>query len=111
MNELVIQILDGFDGGRWCLVLRETDDRTYEVFQSKGLQSGGYTWEAIAHALVALRAPELAQELDINAEGDEMYAYAKERAPLEAFEKLLVAAAADHSLLEAAMAHAGDDLE
>jgi len=110
VDELEVDILD-LDEGRWCLVIRRTDDATFELFETRGLQGGGYTWQAIANALIALRAPELAALVEVDAEAEEMSAYAHERAPLEALKALLVSAAANHELLEVAMAHAGDDLE
>jgi len=97
--------------GRWCLVLWDSDEATYALFDELGLQGGGYTWEAVALGLLELRAPQLSSLLEVNAEGDEMYAYAATRPPLEAFEALLRAGAADHSLLRAAMERAGDRLE
>ena len=110
MDELKFEILD-FEDGRWLLVIRHTDDATYELFETRGLQGGGYTWQAIANALIALHAPELAALVEVDAEAEEMSAYAQDRAALEALSALLVSAAANHELLEAAMLHAGDDLE
>lgn len=97
--------------GRWCLVLLNADEQTYQLFHELGLQSGGYTWEPITRALVGLESNELASSLDIHAEGDEMYVYAPRRDPLIALECLLRRASGDHALLRRAMELAGDDLE
>ncbi len=93
------------------LVVTHADSATYELFDARGLQGGGYTWLPIARALVALHAPELAEQLDFNAEGDDFYVYAASREPLAVLEQLIRDAATDHHKLCAAMEHAGDDLE
>ena len=87
------------------------DDRTYALFDELGLQGGGYTWEGIAHALVALRAPELAEDLDVNAESEEMFVYSGKLSALQKLESLLREAAANHDLLRGAIERAGDELE
>lgn len=99
------------DRDRYLLVVAAIDDDTGALFDQMGLQGGGYTWEGLAHALIALKAPDLAAQVEINAEGDEMYTYAATREPLERLEALLLAACSDHSLLRAAINEAGDDLE
>ena len=109
-NQLEIRIDPPFEG-KWCLVLCNSDDATYALFDELELQGGGYTWAGIAHALVDWKAPELNSSLDINAEGDEMYVYASEGAPLERLEGLLRMAAGDHELLRAVIERAGESLE
>jgi hypothetical protein len=99
------------DDGRWLFVVSDADKTTYALFDSEGLQGGGYTWQAIARSLLTWRAPDLAAELQILAEGDEMYTYAQTPEPLERLAALLAEAAQDHSIMREAMARAGDELE
>lgn len=109
-NRLEIRIDPPFEG-RWCLVVSNSDNATYALFDELELQGGGYTWEGIAHALVDWKAPELTSSLEINAEGDEMYVYADERAPLERLEALLRMVAGDHEMLRSVIERAGESLE
>jgi hypothetical protein len=99
------------DDGEFCMTVIDADERTYELFEELELQGGGYTWEGIVTALIEMRMPEALPTLRIGAEADNMYAYSRDRDVLERIAELIRTACADHTLLKAAIDHAGDDLE
>jgi Immunity protein 51 len=99
------------EDGRFCLTIRDSDERTTSLFEDRGLQGGGYTWEGIVTALVELKLPKEIPLLEIGAEADNMFAYCQDRAILERIADLVQSACADHQLLNAAIDHAGEDLE
>lgn len=99
------------DDKRYCLTIMDADDRTMELFESRELQGGGYTWEGIVNALLEMKMPDAIPLLEIGAEADNMYAYCADRGVLEQLAHLVRSACADHKLLESAIKHAGDDLE
>lgn len=110
--ETAIQISDDGRGqGGFLLTLIDADDRTVALFEDRGLQGGGYTWEGIVTALVEMRMPESLPKLEIGAEADNMYIYCADRKLLEQVAGLVRTAIADHDLLVAAIEHAGEDLE
>tara|TARA_R110002096_G_scaffold377590_1_gene571405 strand:+ start:975 stop:1310 length:336 start_codon:yes stop_codon:yes gene_type:complete len=96
---------------RWCLVVVDTDDATHEFFEKLGLQGGGYTWEGLANQLIELKAPHLKGKLDINAEAEEMYAYAPSPGELDELSKLLLSLTTDHQILKSIVDQAGDAIE
>src|SRR3954471_15197358 len=100
--------------GRHCLTIGDTDihEKTNALFEDRGLQGNGYTWEGIVAALIALHLPaEAARLRDLGAEADNVYLYCDDRALLERVAELFRQALADHQLLEQAIEQAGDDLE
>jgi hypothetical protein len=108
--ETEILIFESEDG-RYCLNLVGTDDRTYELFKELERQGGGYTWEGIVTSLSELNTPNVLHKVDIGAEADNMYIYTAHRKTLEDIASLVRDACSDHSLLQKAIDHAGDDLE
>jgi hypothetical protein len=107
-----IQILDDGEGrGGFLLTLMDADERTAALFEDRGLQGGGYTWEGIVTALVRMRAPESLNKLKFGAEADNMYIYCPDRLLLEEVAGLVRKAIAEHDLLLAAIEYAGKALE
>jgi hypothetical protein len=105
-----ISVFDSQDG-RFCLAAMIEDKATDAVFEERGFQGGGYTWEAILRSLLGMRLPHALDCVDIGAEADNFYAYSENRDMLEQAASLLREAVADRSLLLAAIEHAGDDIE
>jgi hypothetical protein len=99
------------DDGRFCLTIQDTDPRTATLFEKRGLQGGGYTWEGVLTSLLQQNLPEALLSLDIGAEADNMHAYCDDRALLEKVAELVRVATTNHKLLIAAIAKAGEDLE
>jgi Immunity protein 51 len=98
--------------GDYCLTIMDADDRTQDLFDERGLQGGGYTWQSIVEALIRMNAPELLSRLRIfDAEADNMYAYCDDREVLERIAAIVRSAIADHDQLIAAIDHAGEDLQ
>jgi hypothetical protein len=97
--------------GRFFLAIQDTDPKSAALFEEKGLQGGGYTWEGLLTALLQLKMPDVLPQLEIGAEADNMYAYCDDRAILEKVAELVRTATTDHELLMAAIESAGDDLE
>jgi hypothetical protein len=90
-----MQILDPHEG-RFCLTIMEPEsEAVYELFQELGLQGGGYTWEGIVNVLVQRDMTDTADELDIGAEADNMYVYARDRSLLESVAALVSKVARD----------------
>ena len=44
-------------------------------FERKGLQGGGYTWEALVRAAVSEESPSMLEEIEFDSEGDAFNAY------------------------------------
>lgn len=98
--------------GRFFLAIQDDgDERATTVFEERGLQGGGYTWEGILTSLLQLKMPEALTELEIGAEADNMYAYSTDRSLLDKVADLVRAAINNRDLLIAAIDNAGDDLE
>jgi hypothetical protein len=97
--------------GRWCLDVIGASESTYALFDARGLQGGGYTWEGIVRALVEIRLPGALSQLDIGAEADNMHAYANSRELLEQVAELVRTADRDHKLLVTAIEAADENLE
>ncbi|MEM1415601.1 MAG: Imm51 family immunity protein [Myxococcota bacterium] len=84
-------------------------DASTEALLARGLQGGGESWAGIVLGLVALRAPELADHLEIDPEADGLRVHADARTPLDAVAALVAEAKRDPALLEAAIARATAD--
>jgi hypothetical protein len=112
MAETAVDIFEDAENNQFYLTVTDTDDDTYALFMDLELQGGGYTWLGLVESLIELRAPDLRSQLHVlDAEGDNMYAYAKRREPLDDLAGLIRSAVADRTLMMAAIEHAGDDLE
>lgn len=64
-------------------------------FDSRDLQGGGYTWEALAKAGLELTGSELADLIDFDAEGDALFANSSSLAALKELESVVKRIAAD----------------
>ena len=100
-----------YPDGSWCLDVMGASESTYALFDARGLQGGGYTWEGIVRALVELHLPGALTQLGFGAEADIMHAYANSRELLEQVAGLVRTADRDQRLLVAAIEAAGEDLE
>jgi hypothetical protein len=112
MAETDVDIFENPETNEFCLTVTDSDDDTYALFEELELQGGGYTWLGLVESLIELRAPDLRNQLRVlDAEADNMYAYATRREPLDTLAGLIRSAVADRNLMMAAIEHAGDDLE
>jgi hypothetical protein len=81
-------------------------DSLSKALQAQGLQGGGYSWAGIVHGLVALRAPDISDEIDLDPEGDGLLVRSTNRAALVTVAQLVAAAKRDRTLLQAAIERA-----
>lgn len=106
-----MQILDPYEG-RFCLTIIEPEsDAVRAVFEQHGLQGSGYTWEGIVKALVSTHLPDSLDDLDIGAEGDNMYVYSADRALLETIAKHVGEVAGDPKAVKRIVADADNEIE
>jgi hypothetical protein len=108
-----VDIFKGRDD-QYCLTIIDTDidAKSYELFDERELHGGGYTWRGVVWSLIETHLPgEIDRLQDIGAEADNMYLYCAERGPLERVAQRFRAALADHRLLNAAIDHAGGEIE
>jgi hypothetical protein len=73
-------------------------------FESKGLQGGGYTWEALGKAGLALGGAKLAGLVQFNPEGDGLFAESSSRAALEELKSIVERIARDAAFREQCIA-------
>jgi hypothetical protein len=85
-------------------------ERAGDLPELEDLQGGGYTWHGIVDSLVRLRAPEIAEAVKFDPEGDTFVAVSKEPEPLRRVAALIEEALADPELLRRAIAEADLDL-
>jgi hypothetical protein len=86
--------------GKLCLTIMEPEsDEVREFFEELGLQGGGYTWQGIVSALVDGKLPDLADELEVDAEADNMWVYALERGHLERVAALVRSVASSPAMI------------
>src|SRR4051812_17294770 len=103
-----IHIIEDAEPGRFFFSIQDNgDDRAAALFEDRGLQGGGYTWEGVLISLLQLKMPDALPHLNIGAEADNMYAYSNDRALLEGVAELVQSAMADRQLLAAAIDNAG----
>lgn len=62
--------------GQYSISYFNHKDDVLSYFESKGLQGGGYTWEALVRAALEIEAPEQLARLESDPEADAFYAYA-----------------------------------
>ena len=100
-----------YPDGRYCLDLMDADERTQALFESRGFQGGGYTWEGIVRSLIEMRIPDALPQLSLGAEADNMYVYCSSRELLEDVAALIRAAIDDPQLMISAIEHGGEEIE
>jgi len=94
--------------GRFSLCLDDFRMPKVSFFDERGLQGGGYTWEAIADSLARLRRPEIVDGLSYDSEAS-MFVALGTRPTLVALAHLLQEALDDDALLRAAVDAADPD--
>jgi hypothetical protein len=94
--------------GRYSLCLDDFRMPRVALFDERGLQGGGYTWEALADSLARLRRPELVDGLSYDSEAG-MFVAIGTRPTLVALAHLLQEAMDDEALLRAALDAADPD--
>jgi hypothetical protein len=94
--------------GRYSLCLDDFRMPRVALFDERGLQGGGYTWEALADSLARLRRPELVDGLSYDSEAG-MFVAIGTRPTLIALAHLLQEAMDDEALLRAALDAADPD--
>jgi hypothetical protein len=87
----------------------QAPDSSSKTLQAQGLQGGGYSWAGIVHGLVALRAPDIRDALDLDPEGVALFVRSTQRAALVTVAELVAAAKRDPALLQAAIERARRD--
>jgi len=78
------------------------------LFDARGLQGGGYTWEAVVSSLVKLKRPDLEPDLTYDSEAG-MFVALGSRESLRGVAALIQKAIADPALLREAVDHADPD--
>jgi hypothetical protein len=99
-----------YDDGRHFLNVVDAPAPVRALFDSLGLQGGGYTWVAVLQALAKLAEPPIEGEFEIDGEADNAYINASDSALIDAFEKLIARAMEDLDLLRRALDEADPDL-
>lgn len=91
-------------GGQFSYNYFNYDPQVIEFFESKGLQGGGYTWEALARAGLEISGSTLIGEIDFDSESDSLFAYASSRPVLEELESVVERLASDAAFRDRCMA-------
>ena len=94
--------------GRYSLCLDDFRMPRVALFDERGLQGGGYTWEALSDSLARLRRPELVGGLSYDSEAG-MFVAIGTRPTLVALAHLIQEAMQDETLLRAALDAADPD--
>jgi hypothetical protein len=94
--------------GRYSLCLDDFRMPRVALFDERGLQGGGYTWEALSDSLARLRRPELVGGLTYDSEAG-MFVAIGTRPTLVALAHLIQEAMEDETLLRAALDTADPD--
>jgi hypothetical protein len=76
-------------GGQFSYNYFNHHPEVIEFFESKGLQGGGYTWEALAKSGLELNGSKLVKIIEFDSEGDALFAYSPSRPALEELEAVL----------------------
>lgn len=90
---------------------RNEPDSSGTALVARGFQGGGYSWAGIIHGLVALRAPDIINEIYLDPEADGLSVQSHNRAALLRVAELVAAAKRDTALLDAAIRRAQADGE
>jgi hypothetical protein len=96
-------------GGRFSLCLDDFRMPQSDVLEARGLQGGGYTWQAVADALVRMRRPELTTDLTYDSEAG-MFVALGGREPLRVLAKLIQEAINNPAVLSEAVNRADPDV-
>lgn len=94
--------------GRFSLCFDDFRMPQVPLFESRGLQGGGYTWEAVVSSLVKLKRPDLESDLTYDSEAG-MFVALGSRESLKAVATLIQKAISDPALLRDAVDHADPD--
>lgn len=94
--------------GRFSLCFDDFRMPSVPLFESRGLQGGGYTWEAVVSSLVKLKRPDLEPDLTYDSEAG-MFVALGSRESLKGVATLIQKAIADPALLRDAVDHADPD--
>lgn len=81
-----------------------------DVTELRELQGGGYTWHGLVEAMVRLRAPWWARELEYDPEGDTFVVLSKNPAALRKIAALIRKAVDDHAFIREALANADTEI-
>jgi hypothetical protein len=84
----------------------QESDSSSEALQAQGLQGGGYSWAGIVFGLVALRAPGILEEIDLDPEADGLAVRSANRSVLITVAELVATAKRSQALFDAAIQHA-----
>ena len=87
--------------GRFSLCFDDFKMPELALFETRGLQGGGYTWEAVADSLLRLRRPDLVEQVAYDSEAG-MFVAVGNRPSLIVVARLLQEALADPNLLKSA---------
>jgi hypothetical protein len=94
--------------GRYSLCLDDFRMPQLPLFEERGLQGGGYTWDAVVDSLVRLRRPDLAPDLTYDSEAG-MFVALGSRETLRVVARLIQEAIASPAVLREAVDHADPD--
>ena len=94
--------------GRFSLCFDDFRMPALALFEERGLQGGGYTWEAVVSSLVKLRRPDLEPDLTYDSESG-MFVALGARESLRVVAKLIQQAIASDSMLQQAVDAADPD--
>ncbi|MDP2343138.1 MAG: Imm51 family immunity protein [Deltaproteobacteria bacterium] len=94
--------------GRFSLCFDDFKMPELPLFEERGLQGGGYTWEAIADSLLRLRRPDMVDQVSYDSEAG-MFVAVGNRPSLIVVARLLQEALADPALLKTAVDAADPD--
>jgi hypothetical protein len=94
--------------GRFSLCFDDFRMPKLTAFDERGLQGGGYTWEAVVDSLVRMRRPELLNELSYDSESG-MFVALGSRDALKDVANLIQEAIANPQTLEEALDRADPD--
>jgi hypothetical protein len=82
-----------------------------EFFESKGLQGGGYTWEALAKAGLKITKAKLADSIEFDSEGDALFASSESKKALVELETVIKQIASDTVFRDKCFALAEQDAD
>jgi len=93
----------------YCYYDVTESDSSSQALQAQGFQAGGESWAGIVHGLIALHAPEIEPDIELDPEGDGLAVRSANRAALMTLARLVARAKKDPALLAAAIERAGLD--
>jgi hypothetical protein len=81
-------ILDESSAGAFSLLLRDLDSYSH-VFEAKGHSGNGYSWEAVARAVVESSLAEIEDQIEFDSEAHMFCATSKDRTALARLGEIL----------------------